>query len=249
MVLRRVTRGGASASGDRADRGAGWHEWAKHATGVRQWFTPWNRPLRMATDCSGSGPQLKSSPTFSRGVSCGLVEILLETVCCTNRLGTPSLAWEYLRSQHKGKVLPPVLKDVWACDKATSATRWLQHVVQCPGLNDVRERKFDAAEPPRVHATTIAGARISFQRGCVDLYVAGFPCSPWSPRGVHDRNRHLCRLLTRCIFESTIMTDVYSVMGQANGTVSTTPTRRHSSMGSRRSRFCARVHSFWRMCR
>jgi len=112
-------------------------------------------------------------------------------------LGTEHIAWAKLDRQHRaaapfGKEVPRLV-GVWVSDVAEAPRKWLKGLVpDVLILNDINIRTFQKD----VHGSTMTSrdidrAKFQVKSGTVDIYVAGFPCNPWSSRGCH-RSRGAC---------------------------------------------------------
>ena len=100
---------------------------------------------------------------------------------------TPELAWRALESK---SAHAPSVTQWWACDIAPGPRAWLQRVL--PGVAlfaDVVEREFKREDPNKtgirgkVVGTSDSKEQVLRDDANLDVYVAGFSCSPWSPRG------------------------------------------------------------------
>ena len=129
--------------------------WAQLVVKAERPRAKWNLSLSMATDCSGAA--------------------------------TPELAWRALESK---SAHAPSVTQWWACDIAPGPRAWLQRVL--PGVAlfaDVVEREFKREDPNKtgirgkVVGTGDSKERVLRDDANLDVYVAGFSCSPWSPRG------------------------------------------------------------------
>ena len=72
----------------------------------------------------------------------------------------------------------------WAADWAAASQWWLNHVVGIPGekiFGDMNQRKFMA---DRMRDTNMDQKQVTIERQeDLDLYVCGFPCTPFSSKG------------------------------------------------------------------
>ncbi len=97
------------------------------------------------------------------------------------RLGTEHIAWADLM-----RVAPsaPAIDAVWVCDSADAPRNWLRSLLpSVKVLDDVNVRVFKRG-PGRMTARDIDGHRFTVGSGDLDIYLAGFPCNPWSTRGL-----------------------------------------------------------------
>lgn len=103
--------------------------------------------------------------------------IRLATDC--SGLGAPELAWNILSTT--GGVQPA--QHIFACDIAPASRQWLErHAKPRYLFADLSARVFGRSY---IAARTVAGEVIKLTRSdaLVDLYVAGFMCTPFSDKG------------------------------------------------------------------
>ena len=95
-------------------------------------------------------------------------------------LGAPEEAWSML-AQEAGL---PEAECVFACDISPASRRWLElHTKPGHIFADLTMRTFG---PDEVLATDLCGRRVRLTRDAakLDLYVAGFMCTPFSDKGL-----------------------------------------------------------------
>ena len=111
------------------------------------------------------------------------------TSCCLLilRLGTEHIAWSILLREDVRGVVPQI-DGVWVCDSSEAPQKWLRQVLphgSVPILDDINIRSFKKNNQNQniMIARDIDGNKFQSTTGDVDLYIAGFPCNPWSSRG------------------------------------------------------------------
>ena len=117
--------------------------WAARISRLQVWSRRphWSRPLRVASDCTGSG---NAETSF-----------------------------------HK---LVQDLEVIFTCDHEPAVQHWMRaHMKAKYMFGDIMDRKCNVTS---ISGTTCEGVVVSINRGDVDVYTAGFPCTPWSGKGL-----------------------------------------------------------------
>lgn len=104
---------------------------------------------------------------------------------CRARLATHHLAWNILR--RVSERAPPIA-EVWASEIGRGPRQWLAEIL--PGttlFQDMSKRRLAKKDGKYVMTgTTVGGTFACIESASIDMYVAGFPCNPWSARGARN---------------------------------------------------------------
>jgi DNA-cytosine methyltransferase len=74
--------------------------------------------------------------------------------------------------------------EVWTSEIGDAPRRWLARLLpSAVHFNNVKRSYKKTASGFTMTGTTVGGGTASIKTGAVDVYVAGFPCNPWSSRG------------------------------------------------------------------
>ena len=117
--------------------------WTARIVRLQAWLRRprWSRPLRVASDCTGTG---NAETSFRKFV--------------------------------------PDIEVIFTCDNSPAAQRWLGvHMKAKYMFGDIMDRKCSRTS---ISGITCEGDTVSIKRGDVDVYTAGFPCTPWSGKGL-----------------------------------------------------------------
>ena len=99
---------------------------------------------------------------------------------------TPELAWQGLKAQ---SAQVPRVNHIWACDIAPGPRAWIRRILPSIILfTDVVQREYPDKQGIRGEVVGAGPSKRQILRAeaNLDVYIAGFMCSPWSPKGKRE---------------------------------------------------------------
>ena len=100
--------------------------------------------------------------------------------------GTPELAWRKLEAK---SAQAPQVNHIWACDIAPGPRAWIRRILPSIVLfADVVQREYLDKNSIRgeVLGADSSKKNITRAEANLDVYIARFMCSPWSPKGKRE---------------------------------------------------------------
>ena len=100
--------------------------------------------------------------------------------------GTPELAWRELKAK---SAQAPQANHIWACDIAPGPRAWIRRILPSIVLfADVVQREYlnKNSIQGEVLGADSSKKNITRAEANLDVYIAGFMCSPWSPKGKRE---------------------------------------------------------------